>query len=1295
MSSSAGNQYDGPLTIVNNATHEVYLSSTDTSYFSDIVLSNTNTGGIVFGNTGGVSFLTSGKTITIGSGGFTNNYLTLKNFYQQGSTSQTLTLTGTAILNLINANFEGNLTVTTPGILLKNSTFNGTTSITRNGSSGSFHCDGGNTFAGALVLDNAGSSGRVRMANTTPDTYLGNVTFNSTGGQDVQIAYTGNNIFEGNITINSNKVVFNTSNGKVTFVGGNAQSLNGSYNFPFKKLAINKSSNHVTANTTLSVDDTLFFVNGNIVTTSLNLLTLKAGSTAYETSENSFVAGSIKKVGNTAFVFPIGDNEAYLPIEISAPFISTDAFTAQCFNSRHTLGETKDPTLEYVSECFYWNLTRTTGSSKVKGKFYWDYGSCGIVDSANLRLANWNGSNWEDLGVSFFHGNYTIGNILPTDSLSQFGNYALAYTKLPIPSDDPAKYIKGFGLIENAGQLKGTDSLRHSEVKFYTKFDDKVLMLQDTLFSYQFYKYDSGGLNDTLYRMDMRLHGAHANTIKTLRDSSGGYNHFYTDTITNWYDSVYTWYSVTYKDVYDSIDIKFRSDVKGFDFIVRPGAVSSKIKYSFIGADTVYKYHNDLTASCRLGSVYFNVLDAYQIVGGIKTQVSISYNISNGQVTYSLGTYDTTKTLTISAYKLAPVNINPLIPGNVYWATFLGNNGSDAFTNITTNPATNEIYVVGSTSSYQFIATGGVFQQFYAGGLKDAFVVKFTSGRAKQWATYIGGSYIDLGSAIALENNSVYVGGNTFSFSGFPICAPCGVAFSTGNPGSTGQDFIVKLTVNGTLAVGTGGFSTYFGGSSTEGLHAMVGDGSGNVYFGGVTADVNPSFPITTLIGAYNMGLSGNNNDDCYIAKINSSNNLIWCTQFGSGLSQPSLCEEINAMVIDAKKNLFITGTTCGSGYPTIATTPLTSSTDPNYFPLVSPGVGAYVADNANGAVNNSSDAFIAKFNGSNALIWSTEFGGQGTEILLQENHNSKGIALTSTGDPYIFGSTNSAFGFDFENYGTYNQTTYGGGGFDAFIAYFKSYTLVWSTLYGGQGIDYGVGVCVDKNDDVYFSGVTTSNKNSPAFPLVQAASSYFQGKINKNNIAGNKDAFFAKFSNIGNHNWSTYYGGKQNDIVYASAVINTSDIEFLAVGSTNSVNFGTYPLTGAYNDANLNLSQNTTDAFIINMNKVCFGCLREASIVEETEVNSEPEEIVVDKSQELVIYPNPSSAIINISLSQVEERSNVEVIDMIGNVLYEQKNVDFSTNLYEINISKLKMGIYLVRIINEKNVYLHKFMKK
>ncbi|MBL0342725.1 MAG: hypothetical protein IPP71_18635 [Bacteroidetes bacterium] len=81
--------------------------------------------------------------------------------------------------------------------MLKNSTFNGTTTITRNGSSGNYHCEGNNIFSGPLSLDNAASAGRIRMASTNPDTYLDNVTLSSSGGMDLQIAYSGENFSMG------------------------------------------------------------------------------------------------------------------------------------------------------------------------------------------------------------------------------------------------------------------------------------------------------------------------------------------------------------------------------------------------------------------------------------------------------------------------------------------------------------------------------------------------------------------------------------------------------------------------------------------------------------------------------------------------------------------------------------------------------------------------------------------------------------------------------------------------------------------------------------------------------------------------------------------------------------------------------------------------------------------------------------------------------------------------------------------------------------------------------------------
>ncbi|MBK9048367.1 MAG: hypothetical protein IPL74_17350 [Bacteroidetes bacterium] len=234
FANTTGDVFNADLTVINYSSHEVHLSTTSNTQFKgNIVLNNTGTGGINFGNSGGTSTLDSGKTITIGSTGFTNDVLLLKQFTQLGNTAQNLTLTGTAVASFNGSTFNGEITVSSPGILLKISTFNGMSSFTKTGSSNA-QSDGGNVFNGVTTISNTGASGRIRMATVTGDTYNAEATFNSTG-QDVQIAYSGDNTFAGNITINSNKVVFNTNTGKVTFTGTNNQTLNGSYNYPFKK----------------------------------------------------------------------------------------------------------------------------------------------------------------------------------------------------------------------------------------------------------------------------------------------------------------------------------------------------------------------------------------------------------------------------------------------------------------------------------------------------------------------------------------------------------------------------------------------------------------------------------------------------------------------------------------------------------------------------------------------------------------------------------------------------------------------------------------------------------------------------------------------------------------------------------------------------------------------------------------------------------------------------------------------------------------------------------------------------
>ncbi|MBL7915504.1 MAG: T9SS type A sorting domain-containing protein [Bacteroidia bacterium] len=423
MGSSGEDIYDGPVILYNYSSKEIRLAATDTSYFNNSIYINDSLGGVEFGVSGGVSILASGKTISIGT--FSSNYLTLNKFIQLGSTSQTLTLSGTGVVSLEGCIFNGNLTINSPGILTKNSTYNGNTTFNRTGSTTNFHSYGGNVFAGSsFTLDNAGSGGRIRFASTAPDTYMGDATFSSTGGQDLQVAYVGDNTFAGNITINSNKVVFNTSTGKVTFTGSSAQSLNGSYNFLFEKLAISKSANNVTANTILSVDDTLFFVSGNIITNATNHLIMKAGAKYVGESNSSFVQGAILKIGNSSFKFPLGGKGILHPIGITAPSNSSDAFLAFYDTSLISTGE-KDSTLFQLLGYGSWNISRTSGSSNVKIIGYW--GSYNSVYYPSLtNLCQFDGTQWVNLGSSSNTGNRSAGSTTTQNNLSTFGDFILA-----------------------------------------------------------------------------------------------------------------------------------------------------------------------------------------------------------------------------------------------------------------------------------------------------------------------------------------------------------------------------------------------------------------------------------------------------------------------------------------------------------------------------------------------------------------------------------------------------------------------------------------------------------------------------------------------------------------------------------------------------------------------------------------------------------------------------------------------------------------------------------------------------
>ena len=141
-------------------------------------------------------------------------------------------------------------------------------------------------------------------------------------------------------------------------------------------------------------------------------------------------------------------------------------------------------------------------------------------------------------------------------------------------------------------------------------------------------------------------------------------------------------------------------------------------------------------------------------------------------------------------------------------------------------------------------------------------------------------------------------------------------------------------------------------------------------------------------------------------------------------------------------------------------------------------------------------------------LIYSTYLGGS-------DNDSGNGIAVDSTGNIYIAGSTYSA---DFPTANAFQSHT--SGGQHVFVTKLDASgsSLAYSTYLGGNGNDFGLGIALDSSGNAYITGVTFST-NFPTMNPLQASN------------AGSNDAFVTEIDSTGSTLvYSTYLGGSAAD---------------------------------------------------------------------------------------------------------------------------------------------------------------------
>ncbi len=419
--------FNGNVSIENNASatyseiQSNYASASTNNYNGNITISSTVSGcdGVRFGESGGNATLANSKTISIGSS-FISGYLRLRNFSQMGSAAQNLTLTDNSIMILDDSDWYGNVTFSSPRIKLKNSLFDGISFFEKTGSTNDLST-GGNMFNDETTFKNSSTSYFAPCYRSAND-FNANVTYWKASTGAIYPAYDVACTYANNITVNSNTTVRfgNGGSGRVVFDGPNSQTINqlgSATTIEFRDLQTNKTGGEVTLNTPVSIFKDLDLDNGNVVTTSTNVLTMTDNTIVRSVSNNAYVDGPVIKYGNDAFTFPIGAGGYYAPLKMSQP--GTATFKASYHHdSPHSNGFDSTEVaagLDHISNTEYWMLDRLTGTSDVKATLSF-VNTRSDIDGAgtpcNIRVAHWTGTQWENLGNGGATGSLTNGEVI-------------------------------------------------------------------------------------------------------------------------------------------------------------------------------------------------------------------------------------------------------------------------------------------------------------------------------------------------------------------------------------------------------------------------------------------------------------------------------------------------------------------------------------------------------------------------------------------------------------------------------------------------------------------------------------------------------------------------------------------------------------------------------------------------------------------------------------------------------------------------------------------------------------------
>ncbi|MEO8235087.1 MAG: T9SS type B sorting domain-containing protein [Flavobacterium sp.] len=693
------------------------------------------------------------------------------------------------------------------------------------------------------------------------------------------------------------------------------------------------------------------------------------------------------------------------------------------------------------------------------------------------------------------------------------------------------KQKSSIGFIENKGQIIDQKGKQNKGVLYLLNTPGLNVQIKKNGFSYDIYETKKHPLSkkelDNRYTSELSKEDTIRNPNYTLEyiyhrididfvnsnkmvelvadEKSIDYDNYYNVVNTpHGITNVYKYKKIKYKNLYNNIDVDFfipKDTTKAveYNFIVNKGGKISDIQLKFNGVKTNL-IGNKIKMNVRFGQMEETLPLSWSENSTDKNEINIGYKKLKNNV-YG---FESSENLNNKKVIIDPTPVR-------LWGTYYGE--VSTWGNSLSNDYLNNLYLSGSTSSTNNIATSGAFQ-IQIQGQKDGFIFKFSPNGNQIWGTYFGGEGGDVIYNSDINGNDLVISGVTQSYSNISTTGTHSSVYNPGNGINTGSGsskndcFIEKFNLNGQRIWGT-----YFGGESCEYPLDLAIDLNGNIIMVGESFSINGITTSGSFKETRTQPVNVNTVGEGFIAKFNNQGNQLWGTYYG-------LCE-VRSVDTDSNNNIFISGDT-SNGNSYIATP---GTHQPIFSYNTQTGVSYY-------------DSYIGKFNSNGQRIWGTYYGGYEAEYNFS-------LKVDLEDNIYISGNTRSTELISTPN----SHQEINGGSTDAYLSKFnQNGMLIWGTYYGGIGLeDWGYyKIDINQNNEVFLSGSTMSPNN------ISTPGSYSE------NLNGSADIFIAKFNKNGTRTWGTYFGGNITEFCQGIKVDNIGGIYIL--GYTFSTNGITTP---------------------------------------------------------------------------------------------------------------------------------------